>query len=171
MKRLAYTIIALLSFCVVSQGQTVTTKSDPTKGVREAFDRLMDGIRQVDAEKVMSVYDNSEQTLFFNNNGTATLGWKTMKEVREKSYSRTKNVSLEITGLRIEMLGAAAAYITCKWKQSQEFDGSPENASGRMTLVFRKLGKEWKVVHLHTSPDSPAASRPVMPSERATPAQ
>jgi ketosteroid isomerase-like protein len=72
--------------------------------------------------------------------------------------------------VRIEMLGGTAAYLTCKWKQSQEYNGKLETASGRMTLVFQKIGKDWKIVHLHTSPDNPDPSRPVLPSER-TPIQ
>jgi hypothetical protein len=35
-----------------------------------------------------------------------------------------------------------------------------------MTLIFKKIGKDWKVVHLHTSPDNPPEGRPVLPSER-----
>jgi ketosteroid isomerase-like protein len=170
MKNLIFAGLALFIFCSTAICQkAVAAKPDPSKGVREAFERLVEGIRQVDLEKVMGVYDNSEKTLFFNNNGSATLGWQTMKEVREKGYAKTKNVSLEITGLRVEMLNPGAAYVTCKWKQSQEYDGQLEDASGRMTLIFRRIGKEWKVVHLHTSPDNPPATRPVLPSEKQTP--
>jgi Ketosteroid isomerase homolog len=139
---------------------------DSTKPVRDVFDRLVEGIKQADANKVMSTYEKSDRILFFNNNGTATIGWDNMKSNREQLYAKTKNVSLDITGLRIEMLGKTAAYATCKWKQSQEYDGKLESASGRMTLVFKLIGKDWKIVHLHTSPDSPAATRPVLPSER-----
>ena len=145
----------------------VSTATDASKPVREVFDRLVDGIKTADAEKVMSVYDKSDRTLFFNNNGTATIGWETMKSNREASYAKTKNVSLEVTGVRVELLSPTAAYVTCKWKQTQEYDGKLESASGRMTLVLKKIGKEWKVVHLHSSPDSPPPARPVFPSERA----
>jgi ketosteroid isomerase-like protein len=144
--------------------------ADQTKAVRDAFDRLLDGIRQVDAAKVMSVYDNSPRTLFFNNNGTVTLGWETMKSNRESSYAKTKDVTLDVAGVRVEMLGPASAYVSCTWTQSQVYDGKLENASGRMTLIFKKTGKDWKVVHLHTSPGNPAANRPVLDSER-TPTQ
>jgi ketosteroid isomerase-like protein len=163
---------------IVVKGQTTTvtptktttiasTKTAPgEKGVRDAFERLIEGIKQVDAEKVMSVYQNSDRILFFNNNGTATIGWETMKKNRESLYEKTKNVSLDITGLRVEMLGKDTAYATCKWKQTQEFNDKLESASGRMTLVFRLIGKDWKIIHLHTSPDNPDATRPVFPSER-----
>lgn len=158
-------LIAAASISAFGQKSAAGTP-DPTKEVQATFDRLIEGIKQADAAKVMSVYEKSDRILFFNNNGTATIGWDNMKANRESLYAKTKNVSLDITGLRIEMLGKTAAYATCKWKQSQEFDGKPENASGRMTLVFKMIGKGWKIVHLHTSPDSPAATRPVLPSER-----
>ena len=141
-------------------------RPDPTKGVRDAFDRLVEGIKQVDVAKVMSVYEKNDRILFFNNNGSATIGWENMKKNREASYPKTKDVTLDITGLRVEMLGKTAAYVTCKWKQSQVFDGKLENASGRMTLVFKLIGKDWKVVHLHTSPDSPSPGRPLLDSEK-----
>ena len=167
MKRSLLLFLLLIACAAPSFAQkAAAAKADPTKDVKAAFDRLVEGIKQVDAEKVMSVYDKSDRTLFFNNNGTATLGWETMKKNREAAYAKTKNVSLDVTGLRIEMLGSTAAYVTCKWKQSQEYEDKLETASGRMTLIFRKIGKDWKVVHLHTSPDNPAATRPVLPSER-----
>jgi len=160
-------LILLLAFTAFGQKKT-TVKTDATKPVRAAFDRLVEGIKQHDAEKVMSVYNKSEDILFFNNNGSVTRGWETMKANRESSYSKTENVTLDVTGLKIEMLGASAAYVTCKWKQQQEYNGKLESASGRMTLVFKLIGKDWKVVHLHTSPDNPDATRPVLPSERTT---
>jgi ketosteroid isomerase-like protein len=158
-------IILSLSLPATAQ-KAAGVKADPAKGVREAFDRLVDGIKQVDVDKVMSVYDKSERLLIFNNNGTATIGWDSVKANITASYSKVSNVTLDITGLRVEMLGKAGAYVTCKWKQSQENDGKVENASGRMTLVFRLTAKDWKIVHRHTSPDRPDATRPLFPSER-----
>lgn len=167
MNKFAAAVIALLTLATVSIGQKpVPAKPSPTKAVRDAFERLLDGIRQVDAAKVMSAYENSDRTLFFNNNGSVTLGWETMKSNRESLYEKTKNVSLDVTGVRVEMLGPRSAYVTCKWKQSQEFDGQLEQASGRMTLIFRLIDKDWKIVHAHTSPDNPPPSHPVLPSER-----
>jgi ketosteroid isomerase-like protein len=160
-------IILALTFSAFGQKTKPTpAKVDPAKDVRAAFDRLVEGIRQADAAKVMSVYNKTEDILFFNNNGSVTRGWETMKANREASYKNTANVTLETTGVRVEMLGKDAAYLTCKWKQTQEYNGKVEVASGRMTLVFKLVGKDWKVMHLHTSPDNPDASRPVFPSER-----
>ena len=161
-------VTALLSIMSISAlGQKAAgVKIDPAKGVNEAFERLVDGIKQVDVDKVMSVYSKDPNLLIFNNNGTATIGWDNVKANVTASYAKVSNVTLDVTGLKVQMLGKTAAYVTCKWKQSQENDGKVENASGRMSLIFRLVGKDWKVVHRHTSPDKPDATRPVFPSER-----
>lgn len=134
--------------------------------VKAAFDTLVEGIQQVDADKVMSVYHNDPRTLFFNYNGTATIGWENMNANRKASYEKRKNVTLEITGLRVEVLSLTSAYVSCKWKQTQEYEGTLEQATGRMTLIFKKWGDDWKVVHLHTSPDNFPGEVVVPPSEK-----
>lgn len=167
MKRSAFIALMLLVSAFTAFGQKGKGAApDPSKAVEAAFDRLMDGIRQVDVEKVMGVYDKNDRILFFNFSGSATMGWDSMRTNRESLYSKIKDVTLDITGRRIEMLSKTSAYATCKWRQSQVYDGKLENSTGRMTLVFKLVGKDWKVVHLHTSPDTPPATRIVVPSEK-----
>jgi len=167
MKKLVIIAVVTLGLSFTAFGQKAAAgKADPAKGVREAFDRLIEGIRQVDAEKVMAAYEKSERLLIFNNNGSATNGWDNVNANVTATYAKVANVTLDVTGVRVEMLGKTAAYVSCKWKQTQETDGKLESAAGRMTLVYRLVGKEWKIVHRHTSPDRPDATRPLFPSER-----
>lgn len=172
MTKSALILISVLVLCAGAFGQKAAAgaaTTDPAKGVREAFDRMIEGIRQVDAAKVMSVYDKSERTLSFNANGTVTMGWTQMNENRKSSFAHIKNVTLETTGVRVELLSPTSAYVSFKWKQTQEFDGKLENSSGRTTIVFKKIGKDWKAVHTHVSPDVVPADRPLMDSERVKP--
>lgn len=167
MKRIPLITITLSILAFATFGQkAAAAKVDPAKGVKAAFDRLIEGIKQVDIEKVMSSYEKSDRLLIFNNNGSATLGWDNVKANLAATYPKIANVTLETTGLRIEMLGKTAAYVSCKWKQTQETDGKLESSSGRMTLIYKLVGKDWKITHRHTSPDRPDATRPVFPSER-----
>lgn len=159
-------LLLVITGSAFGQKAAAASKADPAKDVRSAFDRLLEGIRQVDTAKVMDAYEKGPRTLFFNNNGTITLGWDQMKSNRESSYAKTKDVTLDVEGVRVEMLGPKAAYVSCTWKQSQVYDGKLENAAGRMTLIFKLVGKDWKVVHLHTSPGRPTADRPVLDSEK-----
>jgi ketosteroid isomerase-like protein len=133
-----------------------------------AFNSLMDGIRKSDVKAVTGAYWNSPKLALFNNNGTVTKGWDQLRKNRESSYPDVKDVKLETRDLAVTMLGRDGAVVTCLWTQSQTYKGTPEAASGRMTLVFKRVGKDWKVIHLHTSPDKEDPSR-VMPSEQTSP--
>ena len=144
------------------------TEVPGSAGVVSAFNALVDGIRKANVKMVTGVYLNSPRLLLFNNNGTVTRGWEQLRKNRESSYPQLKDVSLEVKDVQITMLGRDGALVTCLWNQSQTYQETPETASGRMTLVFKRTGKDWKAVHLHTSPDKPDPSR-IMPSEQ-TPA-
>jgi ketosteroid isomerase-like protein len=136
-----------------------------SKGVLAAFNALLDGIRRADVDAVTGIYWNSPQLILFNNNGTVTKGWEQMRENRASSYPEMKDVKLEVRDVRVQMLGRDGAIVTCLWTQSQTFRGTPESATGRMTLAFRRVGGAWKAIHLHTSPDRPDPSR-LLPSEQ-----
>lgn len=167
MKKLTAIFLLMLFTAAAGYGQKAAgAKVDPSKDVHDAFDRLVDGIKQVDVDKVMAAYEKSDRLLIFNNNGSVTKGWDTLKANNEAIYAKLKNVTLDITGVRVEMLGTKAAVLTCAWKQTQENNGKLEDASGRMTVIFKLIGKDWKITHRHTSPDKPDATRPVFPSER-----
>jgi ketosteroid isomerase-like protein len=136
-----------------------------SQSVISAFNALVNGIRRADAKAVAGVYLNSPRLLLFNNNGTVTRGWDQMRKNRESSYADVKDVKLDVRDVSITMLGRDGAIVTCLWTQSQTYKGTPETATGRMTLVFKRVGKDWKAIHVHTSPDKPDPSR-VMPSEQ-----
>ncbi len=159
-------------------GATTATTTTPARGggaaesasaraVRDAFDTLISGIRRADVGEVMGVYWNSPQLVLYNNNGTVTKSWDQVKSNRQSSYAKIKDVKLDISDDHVKMLGLGGAIVTARWKQTQTYDGKPETASGRMTVVFQNVGGQWKAVHVHTSPDRPDPSL-LMPSERTS---
>jgi ketosteroid isomerase-like protein len=181
MKLFAFVSLLILSLTFTTFGQktkstkTTTTKTTTTtvsnsaadeKAVRQTFEDLLTGIRASSVDTVTGVYWNSPQTLYFNSNGSITIGWDQDRKNRESRYPRTSNVKLDASQVRVSMLGSEGALVTCLWKQTQDFDANSETAAGRMTLVFKKIGKDWKVIHLHTSPTAVPADRPLFPSER-----
>lgn len=137
-------------------------------GVLAAFNKLLDGIRHANVDEVTSVYWNSRQLNLFNYNGSVTKGWEQVRKNRESSYPEIKDVKLEVHDVSVTMLGPAAALVTCQWNQAQNYKGVPETASGRMTLVFKRVGSAWKAIHLHSSPDAPNPAV-IPPSEQQRP--
>lgn len=130
-----------------------------------AFNSLIEGIRQADVDAVTGVYWNDRRLSLFNYNGSVTKGWEQVRKNRESSYPEIKDVKLDVRDLSVTMLDVNSAVVTCLWTQSQNYKGVPETASGRMTLVFKRFGKEWKAIHLHSSPDTPNPAA-IPPSEQ-----
>jgi ketosteroid isomerase-like protein len=137
--------------------------------VLAAFDKLVAGIEHANVNEVMSVYWNNPQLNLFNYNGTVTKGWEQVRKNRESSYPQIKDVKLEVRDKAVHMLGRDGAIVTCQWTQTQVYKGTPETVTGRMTLVFKRVGAAWKAIHLHSSPDSPDPSR-IPASEQPEPA-
>lgn len=165
MKTKIFLILFLLSVSSVPICGQTPTESD---AVLATFNKLIDGIRKADVKAVTSAYWNSPQLRLFNYNGTVTKGWEQMRKNRESSYPEIKDVKLDVKDVNVTMLGTTAALVTCVWTQSQDYKGTPETASGRMTLVFRKVGTAWKAIHLHSSPDQPNPA--VIPPSEQVPA-
>ena len=140
----------------------------PSTGVLAAFDKIIEGIRKSDVDLYMSGYWNSPQLVLFNYNGTVTRGWDQLKKNRERSFPQSQDVKLDVKDRHVTMLGRDGAVVTCLWTQSMTFNGKPETDTGRMTLIFKRVGNEWKAVHLHTSPDNPDRTR-IPASEQPTP--
>jgi len=135
--------------------------------VSAAFDRIIDGVQKANVDLATSGYWNSPTLVLFNYNGTVTKGWEQMRKNRESSYRDIKDVKLEIRDKHIFMLGRDGALVTCLWTQTQTYKSAADSASGRMSLVFKRVGTGWKAVHLHTSPDKPDPSR--VPASEQTP--
>src|SRR5690349_11088164 len=147
-----------------------TAQEPGSEGVLAAFNKLLDGIRHANVSEVTSVYWNNPHLNLFNYNGSVTKGWEQVKKNRESSYPEIKDVKLDVRDVSVTMLGPSGAVVTCQWTQSQNYKGAPETASGRMTLVFKRIGTAWKAIHLHSSPDTPnPASIPPSEQERPSP--
>jgi ketosteroid isomerase-like protein len=147
---------------------TAVTQAPGSEGVLAAFNTLLDGIRHASVDEVMSAYWNNPQLNLFNYNGSVTKGWQQVRQNRESSYPEIKDVKLDVRDVSVTMLGPTGAIVTCQWTQSQNYKGTPETASGRMTLVFKRVGNAWKAIHLHSSPDTPNPAV-IPPSEKPTP--
>ena len=142
-----------------------STEAPGSDSVNAAFNELIEGIRHADVKAVTGVYWNDQRLSLFNYNGTVTKGWEQVKKNRESSYPEIKDVKLDVRDKSVTMLGPNGAVVTCLWTQSQTYKGVPETASGRMTLVFKRVGTAWKAIHLHSSPDTPNPAA-IPPSEQ-----
>ena len=55
---------------------------------------------------------------------------------------------LRFSGLRVEVLGPDAAFVRGHWQLTMK-DGSKRR--GLFTVVLKKLGQDWRIIHDHSS--------------------
>jgi ketosteroid isomerase-like protein len=102
-----------------------------------------------DLEAFMAGYWNSPELTFFSG-ATERKGWQATIDRYRAAYASPGHEmgQLEFSGLRIEMLGADAAFVRGSWHLTM---GDGKTPHGLFTLVFRRFPEGWKIVHDHTS--------------------
>jgi ketosteroid isomerase-like protein len=123
-------------------------ESPEIKKIRAVLDRQVEAWNRHDLEGFMDGYWQSD-TLTFYSGGSPVSGWKTTLDRYRNRYQSAGNEMgrLNFTDLQIELLGPAGAFVRGHW-QLKMASGEP---GGLFTLVFRKMGNGWKIVHDHTS--------------------
>jgi ketosteroid isomerase-like protein len=99
-----------------------------------------------DIDAYMEGYAREETTTFVSGD-TITRGWKTVLDRYKRNYdTREKMGTLAFTELEINPLGDF--YIaTGRWQLTRQGD----NPRGRFTLILRRTGAGWRIIHDHTS--------------------
>jgi beta-aspartyl-peptidase (threonine type) len=145
-------VIFFLSCASLISGQNSRPTSDEaaTKGaIEQVLHSQQEAWNSHDLEGFMSGYWNSSALTFFSG-GKERNGWQaTMDRYRAMYASPGHEMGkLEFSGLRIEVLGADAAFVRGGWQLTMPDGRTPH---GLFTLVFRKSPEGWKIVHDHTS--------------------
>lgn len=100
-----------------------------------------------DIDGFMRGYWNSEK-LVFASGDAVTRGWQPTLDRYKKSYdSREKMGELRFADVEINVISKDAAVVLGSWSLTRASD----NPKGKFTLIFRKFGDQWRIVHDHTS--------------------
>jgi len=142
--------IMLLSPCDQAFAQATSAEGDGAKAAVEQVLHMQQAAwNRHDLEAFMSGYWNSPELTFFSS-AKENHGWQATIDRYRAAYASPGHEmgKLEFSGLRIEMLGADAAFVRGSWQLTMPDGKTPH---GLFTLVFRKFPEGWKIVHDHTS--------------------
>jgi ketosteroid isomerase-like protein len=78
------------------------------------------------------------------------VGWTAYLASYQSQRARTQQVRLDRLNTLVRVDGNFA-WASYQWDFSGVVDGSPITAEGQTTLVLKKIGDKWLVVHNHTS--------------------
>jgi len=86
--------------------------------------------------------------LTFSSGGKTTRGWtETLNRYRQRYPTPEKMGHLTMSKLETTPLGSGAALVLGEWNLARE----SEPLNGNFSLVLRKIGDRWLIIHDHTS--------------------
>ena len=144
---LAWTMI-LLNLVTLNGKDAEADQTAAKKAVQQILEAQAAAWNRGDLEGFMKGYWNSPDLMFFSGKDK-TRGWQATIERYRKRYQAEgrKMGKLTFSELNIEMLGEEGALVRGRWKVVT----SKETLQGLFTVIFRKTGDGWKIVHDHTS--------------------
>lgn len=138
-------LLVLAAGCAASQG-------GPASGnqIRLVLQRQAESWNAGDIEAFMEPYWRSPH-LTFSSGGKVTRGWQaTLDSYRKRYPTREAMGHLTFGDLEVTELGRGAALVLGRWHLQRE-----EPVGGAFSLVLRREGSRWVIVHDHTSRDAP----------------
>ena len=154
--RAASSILLALYFLIipslspaVCRVQACASESSGSTEIERLLRTQQDAWNRHDLEGFMAGYWNSPHLTFFSG-ATEHDGWQATLDRYRAVYASPGHEmgKLEFAGLRIEMLGADAAFVRGVWRLTMPDGKTPH---GLFTLVFRRFPQGWRIVHDHTS--------------------
>jgi ketosteroid isomerase-like protein len=96
-----------------------------------------------DIEAFMGGYDRAETTTFVSGDQLIT-GWQTVLDRYKKQYSSREQMgTLTFADLTIKPISPVLALADGRWQLMRAADAP----HGRFTLLFQRLGKNWRIIH------------------------
>lgn len=149
---LIFVFVVILAAKSGSQTTSLSATNDESEvsaAVTRVLDRQMRAWNDHDLEAFMFGYWNSPDLTFFSG-ANERHGWQATMDRYKATYQSPGHEmgKLEFSNLRVERLGADAAFVRGEWHLTMS-DGKPPH--GLFTLIFRKFPDGWKIIHDHTS--------------------
>jgi beta-aspartyl-peptidase (threonine type) len=123
--------------------------ADSESAIKHVLTAQQEAWNRRDLDGFMSGYWNSPDLTFFSG-AKETRGWQATLERYRATYNSPGHAmgKLDFSDLRIEMLGPEGAFVRGAWHLTMP---EGKNPGGKFTLIFRKFGDGWKIIHDHTS--------------------
>jgi uncharacterized protein (TIGR02246 family) len=139
------TLLIVTNMPIAVTSQTSNEKS--SSAIRAVLDAQREAWNKGDIEGFMDGYDRSNNTVFVSGDNV-TRGWKTVLDRYKKNYDTPEKMGqLTFSDLEVNMLTKDTAVVIGKWLLKR----SKDEPHGRFTLIFKKTGHGWRIIHDHTS--------------------
>ncbi|MFL5329014.1 MAG: YybH family protein [Gemmataceae bacterium] len=141
--------IGIVVVCVWLVKQPLYASTDGTDDIRRVLNEQNAAWNRGDLEGYMAGYWNSPELSFYSG-GDVTKGWQPTHDRYQRRYKgEGKSMGrLTFADIDIKVLGNDVAMARGHWRVELPDGKAPE---GLFTLILRRFGKDWRIVHDHTS--------------------
>jgi ketosteroid isomerase-like protein len=151
-------IVRFFLSSMLAAAAACTPALDSSKGdsqiadaVRAVMEAQQAAWNRGDIDAFMDGYERADTTTFVSGE-ELTRGWQTVLDRYKQRYaSRDQMGSLDFSDLDIQPLSSSYVLADGRWRLKRAND-SPH---GRFTLLFRKNGDAWRIVHDTTTSATP----------------
>ena len=138
--------ICLVLFISIALSAALWAGETETGTIREIMDRQVTSWNNGDLEGFMGGYWKSDD-LTFQSGNKRLKGWNTLLGMYQKNYSGENRGILEFTDIEMKTLADGLVLVLGRWSVTR----NQSKSEGLFTLVFRRMGKDWKIIHDHSS--------------------
>ena len=133
--------LALAGCAPTSQGER--NESQVAEEVRAVMEAQQAAWNRGDIDSFMDGYDRADTTTFISGD-EVTHGWQTVLDRYKQRYqSREQMGTLSFSELTIKLIAPDLALADGRWLLTRTNDAP----HGRFTLLFRRVGGNWRIVH------------------------
>lgn len=141
-------VCAALAACSGCAAARPSTDSSPR--INELLNRQADAWNRGDLRAFMQPYWNSPE-LTFSSGGKTTRGWQATYDRYVRKYpTRDEMGALTFSDLEVREVAPRAALVLGRWHLERR-----DPIGGNFSLVLRRDGEDWVIIHDHTSVDAP----------------
>jgi len=141
---------ALLLLALFACSHSFTADDD--RAIRAVLTAQQAAWNRGDLEAYMAGYEQTNE-LIFTSGSKIRRGWQETYAKYRAKYGSDKStmgkLGFEILG--VQQLGADGAIVLGRWKLTD----TPNAGSGVFSVALRRTSAGWRIVHDHTSSDSP----------------
>jgi ketosteroid isomerase-like protein len=141
-RNVAVMLAALLTCCSPHRAPG----GDAVAQIRNVMDGQVEAWNAGDLDGYMQGYWRSD-SLTFHGGSRLIRGWDSLSAMYASAYPGERRGRLAFTDVAVSLICDDAAWVRGRW--NVEFPDTMR--SGRFTLIFKRTGDGWRIVHDHSS--------------------
>src|SRR5437870_2829095 len=154
-------VLVSVAMLVVGSAPCLTAQQPSAATVRtevlQAVRAYVDAINKADAATLTEMYSR-EAGVTSVGDGQITRGWDAIRSTADSIAGAEGKYKIATGSIDVSPLGSGYALALTSTILTVKSGEQEVQLRGAMTLVYKRIGTEWKIIHDHTSTVTPAAS-------------